>query len=207
MPSSNHTNRQCSRADCPQCGRDYHRLLCLRDNSVTAHPNSTRNNISAQARPINEQRRMSASQNNSIINNSIGHQDTTHSNLSHRQHILMTADGEVWNYNTQQYELSMILFDSGSHLSFIQESPAKHLELKTSGDTKITLSGLGGCTERFNSKTASTRFRTITGQILEVQLSTKPLISNEFESATISKQDSQFLEKLNIALSNPRTSG
>uniref|UniRef100_A0A1I7W7R7 DUF1758 domain-containing protein n=1 Tax=Heterorhabditis bacteriophora TaxID=37862 RepID=A0A1I7W7R7_HETBA len=184
--SNNHTSRQCARADCPQCGRDHHRLLCLRDNSVTAHPNNTRNNISAQVRPINEQRRMSASKNNSVINNSIGLQDTTHSNLSHRQRILMTADAEVWNYNTQQYERSMILFDN---------------------DTQITLSGLECCTERFNSKTASTRFRTITGQILEVQLSFKPLISNEFESATISKHDSQFLEKLNIALSNPRTSG
>uniref|UniRef100_A0A1I7WWM3 DUF1758 domain-containing protein n=1 Tax=Heterorhabditis bacteriophora TaxID=37862 RepID=A0A1I7WWM3_HETBA len=154
----------------------------------------------------NEQRQVSASQNSNIANNSLNHADASE-NSSLRQNILMTADAEIWNHNTNQFERLIILFDSGSHLSFIQESHAKYLKLATSGSTRVTLSGLGGCTGSFNSNTAPVRFRTSIGQILNIQLLTKLLISNSFQSATVAKQDLQFLQQLNVTLSNPRISG
>uniref|UniRef100_A0A1I7WJC1 DUF1758 domain-containing protein n=1 Tax=Heterorhabditis bacteriophora TaxID=37862 RepID=A0A1I7WJC1_HETBA len=50
-------------------------------------------------------------------------------NDSLRQNILMTADAEIWNHNTNQFERLIILFDSGSHLSFIQESHSGNVRL------------------------------------------------------------------------------
>uniref|UniRef100_A0A1I7WH09 Peptidase A2 domain-containing protein n=1 Tax=Heterorhabditis bacteriophora TaxID=37862 RepID=A0A1I7WH09_HETBA len=204
--SVTHTSRQCTRENCSQCGQNHHRLLCLGRAPIAPYPNETLTNTWNQAQHTNEEKQISASQNSSIANNSLNHVNASENN-SLRQNILMTADAEIWNHNTNQFERLIILFDSGSHLSFIPESHAKHLKLATSGSTRVTLSGLGGCTESFNSNTAPVRFRTSIGQILNIQLLTKPLISNSFKSATVAKQDLQFLQQLNVTLSNPRISG
>uniref|UniRef100_A0A1I7WLI9 DUF1758 domain-containing protein n=1 Tax=Heterorhabditis bacteriophora TaxID=37862 RepID=A0A1I7WLI9_HETBA len=129
--SVTHTSRQCTRENCSQCGQNHHRLLCLGRAPIAPYPNETLTNTWNQAQHTNEEKQISASQNSSIANNSLNHVNASENN-SLRQNILMTADAEIWNHNTNQFERLIILFNSGSHLSFIPESHAKHLKLATS---------------------------------------------------------------------------
>uniref|UniRef100_A0A1I7XJE3 DUF1758 domain-containing protein n=1 Tax=Heterorhabditis bacteriophora TaxID=37862 RepID=A0A1I7XJE3_HETBA len=66
---------------------------------------------------------------------------------------------------------------------------------------------MGGKKESFLSNMVKVELRTGIGRTIEVQLSTKPILTNPFETAILSPKDMSYLEEGNFVLTNPRISG
>uniref|UniRef100_A0A1I7X3Y4 Uncharacterized protein n=1 Tax=Heterorhabditis bacteriophora TaxID=37862 RepID=A0A1I7X3Y4_HETBA len=64
------------------------------------------------------------------------------------------------------------------------------------------MSGIGGLTEEFLSHRVSVRIKTAFGTELLLTMNTKPVITKDFRSATLSGCDKQFLRQEEIFLSN-----
>uniref|UniRef100_A0A1I7WE46 DNA/RNA polymerases superfamily protein n=1 Tax=Heterorhabditis bacteriophora TaxID=37862 RepID=A0A1I7WE46_HETBA len=65
---------------------------------------------------------------------------------------------------------------------------------------------MSGRVERFSSETVLARFRFKVGRVVDIKLCTKRVKTRQFNTALLSEQDLQFLEKINVALSKPRIS-
>ncbi|XGW17350.1 hypothetical protein V3C99_002170, partial [Haemonchus contortus] len=123
------------------------------------------------------------------------------------QIALMTAEGSIWNHDTQKFEKVIFFFDSGAQKTVIQEDLALRLKLPTLKAEACIMSGIGGKTETFQSNIVHVKIGTAYGKDLEILIQTKPILTNGFPAVQICSVDQQFLEKRNLLVCNPNIRG
>ncbi|KAK6764904.1 hypothetical protein RB195_025009 [Necator americanus] len=124
-------------------------------------------------------------------------------NATKDQVMLMTAEANMWNNKTGQYERVLIFFDTGAQRTIINERTAEEFGFPKQ-KTEICLSGNGGHTEKFKTFFVPLKISTVFGKEIRLTVQTKPVITNGFRSAYLLEQDKQFLQDNDICLSNPR---
>ncbi|KAK6030545.1 hypothetical protein OSTOST_03318, partial [Ostertagia ostertagi] len=99
------------------------------------------------------------------------------------QLIMMTVDGSVWNYRTENYQKVFFLLDTGAQKTVFQKSLAERLGLRRQ------VSGIGGHTEKFERHTVGVKISTAFGEELKFNFQTKPVITNSFPSVNLTPPD------------------
>lgn len=133
--------------------------------------------------------------------------NTSHRNSTPSQLILMTAEGNVWNNKKGEYEKILFFFDTGAQKTVIEESLADRLGLSKQTTEICTMSGIGGHIESFESHIVCIKLSTVYGEELELNVLTKPIITNGFPSVNLSSVDVDFLKANSICLSNSKLRG
>ncbi|VDL74031.1 unnamed protein product [Nippostrongylus brasiliensis] len=119
----------------------------------------------------------------------------------------MTAEGNVWNYNKGEYEKILFFFDTGAQKTVIEESLAAQLGAPKQTTELCTMSGIGGHTETFESHIINLQVCTAYGEELEMEVQTKPVITNGFPGVNLSSADVAFLKANSICLANSKIRG
>ncbi|KAK6762531.1 hypothetical protein RB195_023306 [Necator americanus] len=117
----------------------------------------------------------------------------------------MTAEANMWNNKTSQYERVLIFFDTGAQRTIINERTAEEFGLPKQKTEICTMSGIGGHTEKFKTFFVPLKISTVFGKEIHLTVQTKPVITNGFRF--LLEQDKQFLQNNDICLSNPRLRG
>ncbi|VDL84984.1 unnamed protein product [Nippostrongylus brasiliensis] len=128
-------------------------------------------------------------------------------NSTSSQLVLVTAEGSVWNHNSGQYGKVLFFFDSGAQRTVIGKSLADLLGVPRQTTEICTMSGIGGHTETFESHTIKLRISTGYGEELDLEIQTKPIITNGFAAVNLSPVDVAFLKANSICLANSNTRG
>ncbi|KAK6761355.1 hypothetical protein RB195_022424 [Necator americanus] len=81
---------------------------------------------------------------------------------------------------------------------------ATKLALPGMGHELCTMSGIGGHIEKFNSKNVQLKILTAFGDEVNLQIQTKPIITNGFPSVELTKEDKQFLQYKDLYICNPK---
>ncbi|XGW33713.1 hypothetical protein V3C99_017834 [Haemonchus contortus] len=157
--------------------------------------NDARNNRPFQGR---------ATTNNACVNSDNTNNQATEAK---EQIVLMTAEGSVWNYNTDQFEKVRCFFDTGAQKTLIRERTAQDLALPRQSREMCAVSGIGGHIERFQSDVVILKVLTAHGMEIDRKDQTKPIITSGFSSVNLSKEDKHFLQRNELWLCNPRVKG
>ncbi|VDP53024.1 unnamed protein product [Heligmosomoides polygyrus] len=141
--SSNHSSFECNKPDCSKCGQKHHVSLCFKREggrpATHAPPTNNQRNRTGQnnqrpARFQREQRNFPTAQSRWNANNlqmcSKNNEPKSKSTSTSSQLVLMTAEGNVWNHNREEYEKILFFFDTGAQKTVIEESLADHLGAK-----------------------------------------------------------------------------
>uniref|UniRef100_A0A1I7XBY6 DUF1758 domain-containing protein n=1 Tax=Heterorhabditis bacteriophora TaxID=37862 RepID=A0A1I7XBY6_HETBA len=145
--STYHKSRKCTRPNCSQCGKEHHRLLCLGNSPEP--PNTTHNRETSSSSMQSERRQqkcVSFDQSNNTVFQSPKYDSKSRyeheegNNSSRKQQVFMTTKAEIFNHKTYQYEKTIVFFDNGSHLSFIQRAYSTRIGIKPIDISSCTLS-------------------------------------------------------------------
>uniref|UniRef100_A0A7I4Z127 Peptidase A2 domain-containing protein n=1 Tax=Haemonchus contortus TaxID=6289 RepID=A0A7I4Z127_HAECO len=228
--SANHSSFECSWANCPQCGQQHNKSLFIsgtvppqkrdtnRNNRPYAGYKMTSQQLAADNRPHKEPWRNQQSDgrhnsNQANIHRSKGEMSEMeqcieeHMHRRKKQIVLMTAVGNIWNYKSQKFEQLLFFFDTGAQRTIISEEISHRFGLPTNRTEVCTMSGLGGHIEKFQSNFVTLKVSDAYGQESELQVHTKPVITNSFPSAKLTDSDKEFLKANEIQLCNPRVRG
>ncbi|KAK6761401.1 hypothetical protein RB195_022458 [Necator americanus] len=123
------------------------------------------------------------------------------------QVILMTAEGNVWNNNTRQFEKLLFFFDTGAQKTIIREQTAREFGLPTQKTEIYTMSGIGGHTEKYQTNIVPLKISNAFGKEIHMTIQTKPIITNDFSSVRLNDADKQYLQDKEICINNPRVRG
>ncbi|EYC15188.1 hypothetical protein Y032_0037g3370 [Ancylostoma ceylanicum] len=231
--SSEHISNHCAKPNCTRCGRMHDISLCFPTSNIAErHSNQRvapsnrhssyqrpqvrseegedmrtnrppwRNNHSNDARDRMNRRH---TVNNTCLETGANNSPQITRNLE--QIVLMTAEGNVWNHKTNQFEKVLFFFDTGAQKSLIRESTADDFGLVSQQTEHCTMSGIGGHTERFKSNLVTLRVSTAFGKQINLTVHTKPIITNGFSSVRLSEEDKHFLQFKEMFICNPRVRG
>ncbi|VDL81980.1 unnamed protein product [Nippostrongylus brasiliensis] len=89
----------------------------------------------------------------------------------------MTALGSIWNYNPNQFEQVLFFSDTGAQETIIKEETTKFFGLPSHKTEQVTMSGLGGHTEKFESNCGSIKISDAHGTVFDLHVYTKPVIT------------------------------
>ncbi|EYC37525.1 hypothetical protein Y032_0783g2329 [Ancylostoma ceylanicum] len=123
---------------------------------------------------------------------------------SREQIVLMTALGNIWNYRSNQFEQVLFFFDRGAQKTIIKEEIAVGFGLPMNKAEVCVMSGIGGHTEKFQSSSVNIKISDAYGVEFDLEIHTKPVITNGFPSVKLTEIDKEFLQKNEINLCNPR---
>ncbi|EYC27635.1 hypothetical protein Y032_0009g837 [Ancylostoma ceylanicum] len=229
--TNGHSSNQCTKANCPRCGRMHHVSLCFpassergntqgydrRQRAMVQHrahnpldqrnANPVRggrcswNNNRSNERPFHNRQ--------SVNNTCLEARPLKGSQLSteREQIVLMTAEGSVWNQRTNQFEKILFFFDTGAQKTLIRESAADELGLPRQSTEICSMSGIGGHTESFPSSLVSLKVCTAFGRQVDITAQTKPVLTKGISSVRLSEEDKDFLQSNELCICNPRVKG
>ncbi|EYC34853.1 hypothetical protein Y032_1341g3835 [Ancylostoma ceylanicum] len=221
--SKSHSSFGCTQPDCSQCGQKHHISICTKNNANTTRNIQPWNNVqrpsnTAQSVPNYRDRNQRIIQNdpsnqnrmttsNMQLKNENKKSQITALTSTSTQLVLMTAEGDVWNYNKREYEKILFLFDSGAQKTVIQEQLAERLGLPKQSSEICTMSGIGGHIENFKTHIVNLKVSSAFGEDVQMQIQTKPVITNGFPSVNLSNDDVAFLKENRIRPANSRLRG
>uniref|UniRef100_A0A7I5E795 Peptidase A2 domain-containing protein n=1 Tax=Haemonchus contortus TaxID=6289 RepID=A0A7I5E795_HAECO len=233
--ADSHKSSECPKKNCSRCKQMHDVSICFvngpmqkgNSSNDSNKPNSgfqPRNNIPPEPRnpyqnrgerqPWNGNNSSDARNNRSfqgraIANNACVNSDNAKNQASEakEQIVLMTAEGSVWNYNTDQFEKVLFFFDTGAQKTLIRERTAQDLALPKQSREMCAMSGIGGHTEMFQSNVVTLKILTAHGMEINMKAQTKPIITNGFSSVHLSMEDKHFLELNELWVCNPRVQG
>uniref|UniRef100_A0A7I5EAI6 Peptidase A2 domain-containing protein n=1 Tax=Haemonchus contortus TaxID=6289 RepID=A0A7I5EAI6_HAECO len=233
--ADSHRSSECPKRNCSRCKQMHDASVCFATGPVQKGNGSNdfnrpssgfqpRNNIAPEPRNprqirgerqpwngnnSNDARNNRPFQGRAIANNACVNSDNAKNQASEakEQIVLMTAEGSVWNYNTDQFEKVLFFFDTGAQKTLIRERTAHDLALPKQSREMCAVSGIGGHTERFQSDVVTLKILTAHGMELDIKAQTKPIITSGFSSVNLSKEDKHFLQLNELWLCNPRVKG
>ncbi|WKY10634.1 hypothetical protein Q1695_002749 [Nippostrongylus brasiliensis] len=211
-----------------RCGRAHNKSLCLRSSDPPQQKDASRvnrpftGNQSGPRRPTTEQRphRENGRNHQSDVRHN-AHQANTHSskadnadleiysqeNPNREKIVLMTALGSIWNHNSNQFERVLFFFDTGAQKTIIKEETVRFFGLPSHKTEQVTMSGLGGHTEKFESNCVSIKISDAYGTVFDLQVYAKPAITDAFPSVKLLNVDKAFLRENEIYICNPKLRG
>lgn len=229
--TNSHSSNLCEKSDCPMCGRKHHSTVCYEKTNNRANntnpprgsnreaprmPNTGRrypHNASSYNQPPNNlhtsdpRRRPYQTPSQGVQHSNPGIEKTTPSAIHQEQVILMTAEGNIWNHNTCEFQKILFFFDTGAQKSVINEALADKLGLPKLKTETCVMSGIGGHTEMFQSNIVSLKIGSAYGKDLDILVQTKPIVTNGFPSIKLTSNDKQFLQSKEICVSNSKLRG
>ncbi|KAK6029223.1 hypothetical protein OSTOST_04667 [Ostertagia ostertagi] len=113
----------------------------------------------------------------------------------------------VLSERKRSYIRALLFFDTGAHVSLIEEHVAESLALPVFHSEQCTLSGIGGITDTFVCHHVRMNILSAHGKELQIPLRTKPTLVEGFPSVLLTEKDIEFMEENDICLSNSRVRG
>ncbi|KAK6742872.1 hypothetical protein RB195_010249 [Necator americanus] len=228
--SEEHSSYDCQKPNCPKCGKMHDVSLCIStsdDGTRTRYSagDRSRNQSSSNTVPVPRNNTTARNQygngrnNGNIRNNQQTNPHTADHSTNHsaegsvyidkrkEQVILMTAEGNVWNNNTRQFEKLLFFFDTGAQKTIIREQTAREFGLPTQKTEICTMSGIGGHTEKYQTNIVPLKISNAFGKEIHMTIQTKPIITNGFSSVRLNDADKQYLQDNEICINNPRVRG
>ncbi|KAK5983385.1 hypothetical protein GCK32_007089 [Trichostrongylus colubriformis] len=227
--AADHRSRACVQRNCLNCNGDHHISLCISRTGETSSATSTFSKSQDKAQKTSYNSGTKSGKPKDTYRNQTSHttvrtgqQDVSHKdeqkavnsfsnqtegNLHEKNLILMTVEGQMKNNATNSFENVLIFLDSGAQCNLIDDNLAETLALTRSEPYKCTMHGIGGSVQTYTAHQVTAVFRTRFGECVSINMSTKPVLTNAFPSATLTPSDVQFLKQNRIFLSNTATNG
>ncbi|KAK6750546.1 hypothetical protein RB195_002489 [Necator americanus] len=228
--SEEHSSYDCQKPNCPKCGKMHDVSLCIstsNDGNRTRYSagDRSRNQSSSNTVPVPRNNTTTRNQygngrnNGNVRNNQQTNPHTADHSTNHsaegsvyidkrkEQVVLMTAEGNVWNNNTRQFEKLLFFFDTGAQKTIIREQTAREFGLPTQKTEICTMSGIGGHTEKYQTNIVPLKISNAFGKEIHMTIQTKPIITNGFSSVRLNDADKQYLQDNEICINNPRVRG
>ncbi|EYB98531.1 hypothetical protein Y032_0130g1523 [Ancylostoma ceylanicum] len=164
-------------------------------------------------RPVHSQfntgQRLSSGTERPTINSQlVENEHTTVSSIpKQEQLILMTAEGNIFNHVTQQYERVLFFFDTGAQKTVIEEELATKFGLPRITTETCVMSGMEGHTEKFESHTVRMNITTVFGAEIEMVVQTEPIVTGGFPAVQLTKEDREFLQMEELCIANSKIRG
>ncbi|KAK5965291.1 hypothetical protein GCK32_002031 [Trichostrongylus colubriformis] len=222
-----HRSSACTLKKCPKCSRDHHISLC--SNQTDETPTTTLPKSQGNARKASESYDRESGKPKNTYRNQTNHtnicmaqpaasneneqkemnnfSNQLDEDLHEKNLILMTVEGQIKNNTTGSFENVLIFLDSGAQCNLIDAHLADTLALARGEPYQYTMHGIGGTIHTYTAQQVTAVFRIRFGECVSINLSTKPVLTNAFPSATLTSTDIQFLKQNNIFLSNTAASG
>lgn len=195
--SRSHLVQECqSTRGCRYCGNKHHTALCNRGRSGS---NNDIPNTSEQTMCINNALNPSASEFHAAETTPPAQVVTTLNNSNSNFVYLQTATGLIVNENTGSKVVARVLLDSGSTRSYITESLAQHLELKTVNTELVEVNAFGSVHGKkmevsiVNFKLCGPRFSKI------ISASTTPVICSPVINNRLNRDQISSLSEFQLA--------
>ncbi|EYC10605.1 hypothetical protein Y032_0054g2457 [Ancylostoma ceylanicum] len=128
-------------------------------------------------------------------------------NAMNEQLVLLTAEGSIWNSKNQQYQKILFVFDSGAHKTVVDEDLVEQFGLPKHMTEKCSISGIGGRSETFKSHVVPLKIGTAFGEVIEITVQTRPVITKGFSPVRLEQDDVAFLKANDIFLANTKLRG
>ncbi|EYC34865.1 hypothetical protein Y032_1327g3827 [Ancylostoma ceylanicum] len=220
--SRDHNSFVCRKQDCTFCGQKHHICLCLKkDKRQGNYGKEHRARSIAQSNPNprdyrNRNHRSNDSQScykKLSAANVQMHVETwlepslCGENAMNEQLVLLTAEGSIWNSKIQQYQKILFVFDSGAQKTVVDEDLVEQFGLPKHMTEKCSISGIGGRSETFKSHVVPLRIGTAFGEVIEITVQTRPVITKGFSPVRLEQDDVAFLKANDIFLANTKLRG